>query len=391
MPHTYDFEQLQSKYNNFENPAASVKINGLDISDNKINLIVSDMEVELTSDMEASVAVFKYYNVYDFDTGKFRVDKIKKYILMGSSVSIELGYDSIKVNLFTGFIARVCFQYENEEIPCIEITCLDIKGIMMSSNFSRQLKAKTYSEAVKEIFEKVVYKKMAMAGIVDSQLNIDETPDSVNVSTSSDGNEETDETIEMVAESDYEFIVKAASKFNYEFFIDNLCIHFRKAKSNTTVLMKIEVGKGILCFEIVYDFTGIVEEVEVRATDIGKGKLISAKSKYKGKVSIGNKAKSYIKKAKYVYLDATVRSKKQAEYKADSIMEKISYRLGSIEAECIGMPELKPGRFLEVCGLGKPADNIFYITMVRHIFDNENGYRTKIYGKASSVEQSIMG
>ena len=40
----------------------------------------------------------------------------------------------------------------------------------------------------------------------------------------------TDKTVEMVAESDYEFVVKAAKKYNYEFFVSGGNVYFRKAK-----------------------------------------------------------------------------------------------------------------------------------------------------------------
>ncbi len=385
MTTQYDFTQLKRQYSDFTNPVASIKVNDMEVSANKCNMVVSDIDVELTSDMEASMALFKLYNVYDFDTGEFRISDIKKYILLGSAVSIFLGYGGSVQMVFSGFIARVNFQYQQEEIPCIEITCMDVKGIMMASNYSRQLKAKTYSEAVKEIFTKVTYEKLKSMGVMDSHMSIQDTPDTVEAKRSSNGNQETDETVEMVTESDFEFLIKAAKKFGFECYTVGKTFYFVKAMSNRTVLMGIKIGGGLLSFEISYDITGMVEQVEVRGMDVGKGTVISAKTKYQGQLSIGNKAKPLIKKTQYVYPDAGIRSQIQAQNRADALMEEISHRLGAVKAECIGIPELIPGRFVEIQGLGNPAANTFYITKVRHILNQRNGYRTIIYGKTDSV------
>lgn len=384
MGSEYDFNQLKRDYDDFSSPVADIRINNMEISENKFNIVVTDLEIELTSEMEASVALFRLNNVYDTEKEEYRIQDIKKYIFLGSAVSISMGYrNSLKI-VFSGYIAKVNFQYEPEDIPCIEITCMDIKGIMMASNYSKQLKAKTYSEAVKEIFQAVNYEKLKNIGVVDSQMNIQDTPDTVEAKHSSDNNQETDETMEMVAESDYEFLIKATKKFGFEAYMIGNIFNFVKAMSNTKVLMGLQIGAGLLGFEISYETTGIVEEVEVRGMDVGKGKVISARKKYQGSLSIGNKAKPLIKNTKYVFLDAGIRSKTQAQNRADALMQEISYRLGTLKAECIGMPELIPGRFVEIQRLGKPAENTYYITKVKHVLNETKGYRSILYGKVDS-------
>ena len=149
--------------------------------------------------------------------------------------------------------------------------------------------------------------------------------------------------------------------------------------------MEAAPGDGLRSYEIGYDFTGIVEKVEVRGMDAGKSKLIKASKKMQNKLSQGNKAKPLIKDSQKVYIDPTVTSKEEAGYRADYLAEDISYRLGTLEAEFIGLPELTPGRFLKVNGLGTAVSNTFYLVTVRHIMD-ERGYITKVTGKAAGME-----
>ena len=54
----------------------------------------------------------------------------------------------------------------------------------------------------------------------------------------------------MVAESDYEFVVKAAKKHNFEFFTECGQVYFRKAKSDTSILMEIGPATGMHSFDV---------------------------------------------------------------------------------------------------------------------------------------------
>ena len=377
----YRYSALREEYDGFQTPVAVVKINQKDISDNKSGLSISDVQVELTSGFEASMAVFSIYNSFDKKTASFRTEEIKKYIYLGSSISVSMGYKEVAKRIFSGFIAKVNFICEDEEMPYVQVTCMDVKGIMMSGSYARQMAASCYSEAVKEIFGKNVYTKM-QAQEIFTDLSIAETPDRQNNSAQSG---ESDRTIEMVNESDYEFVVRAAKKFNYEFFVDSGIVIFRRAKSADSVLMELELGEVLKTFDIEYDITGLVKAIDVRGMDTGKMKLISSKQKYDNKISMGNKAKQLLKNSEKVYIDPTVKSQQDADYRGAYLIEDMSYRFGTLTCECVGLPELKPGSFIKIKNLGEPADNRFYITEVSHRIDSEGVYTSRITAKASSV------
>ena len=66
-------------------------------------------------------------------------------------------------------------------------------------------------------------------------------------------------------------------------------------------------------------------------------------------------------------------------------MEQISYRYGSLRCEMIGIPELLPGHFVEVSGLGTGVDNTFYLSRVRHIMTEDGDYTVQMEGQAASA------
>lgn len=377
----FNYQALKKKYEDFAHPIMHIELNGKDFSKNKDGLQVSDIEVEMTSGFEAALATFVIYNCYNRESCEFRFDALKKYICMGSCVVISMGYGTCVREIFRGFISRVNFIFRQDEIPGVEITAMDVKGIMMAGNYARQLKATCFSDAVKEILNKTAYVRLQSNDVI-TKVEISDTPDKRPTNSE---DKASDQTIEMVCESDYEFIVKAAKKFNYEFFSIGGVVYFRKAKQNRELLLEASPGEGLRSYEISYDFTGIVEQVEVRGMDVGKSKMISASQKMKNKLSFGNKAKPLIKKSQKVYIDPTITSKEEASYRADYLAEDISYRLGTLEAEFIGLPELTPGRFLKVAGLGSAVSNTFYLVTVRHVMD-DRGYFTKVIGKTASME-----
>ena len=379
----YSFEDLTQKYQYFQHPDVVIEINDKNICDNKSTFAVSDIVVDLTSGYEASVVEFNIYNVYDATKATFNFEDVKNYILLGSKVEVYLGYAGTAKSVFVGAITRVSFQFEKYEIPCIHVTAMDVKGIMMSGSYSKQLRATNYSDAVEEILGRTAYEKLSGYDIVRS-INVTDTPDKLR-KLSAGTNDTSDSTIEMVAESDYEFIVKAAKKNNFEFFTECGHIYFRKAKSNTSILMEIGPHTAMRSFDVTYDMTGLVEKVVVRGMDVSKAKVISANKKFSNKISQGNKAKALLKGSEKVYIDTTVSTKEEAEDRVNSLMENMSYRYGKLDCELIGIPELMPGNYIELSGLGTGADNKFYMNKVKHVLTKNGEYLTRLEGIAASA------
>lgn len=381
-----DYASFRSRYGDFAAPLAAITVQGKALAVKQEPFIaVTDLRVETTSGFESSIASFRILNTYDNDEAAFRYDEIKRMIFLGASVRISLGYGKELVPVFAGFIADVAFGYEEDRLPYIEVTAMDVKSLMMGGTWSCQLTAKNYGDAVREIFNRSGYRELRSAGVIDDLANVKDTPDKKKTQPGQKS-EPSAETIEMVAESDYEFIVKAAKKYNYEFFIDRGKVYFRPAKEDKTLQAKLGVSKGIISFRSEYSITGLAASVEARSTDAGRGTVIKKREKINTTLSTSSRAKKLVGSAAKVYVDPTISSQEQADARVSSLIETMSYRLGSFEAECVGIPDLAPGRFLEASGMGAPADNVFYITSVVHEFDTQRGYRTKLRGCAAEIK-----
>ena len=382
----FNFNDLKETYESFHFPRIKAIVDGKELTSDD-GLMITGMDVELTSGYEASIATITVAGPYDEDSGSFNIDKTKKFFFLGSTIIIYAGYSVNCREVFRGFIARVHFIVPDmlqNDVPSIEITAMDAKGIMMANRHSKKLKAKFYSDAVKEILNANVFLTQKDENMKDfTVINVTDTPDKEEGKGESGT---TDRRVEMVEESDYEFIVKAAKKFNFEFFIVGQNLYFIEAKKNTNSLITLGPFCGVRSLDVGYDISGIVRSVEVRNIDMEEGKYLGDKKKASAKISLGNKAKPLVEKQSLVYIDPTAKSKNDAGYRAQYLMNQIDYRLGSLNAEFPGLPEFIPGRFITLSGFGKPVDNVFYLTKVRHVI-SDGYYRSILEGAANSIGQ----
>ncbi len=348
---------------------------------------VSNVTIDLTAGFEASQAVFHLYNVYDYENATFNFDTVKEFVLLGSPVKIYAGYDVTVTEVFEGVITKVGFYVEEDDVASIQVTAMDIKSVMMSNRYNRRLQSTAYSDAVKEIFDQNIYQSLQEKGAFNG-LSIDSTPDKSAAPMNPPAKKDIDKTIEMVGESDYEFVVKIAKKFNYDFFVVAGKVYFRMAKSDLTSQITITPDVNIKRLTVEYDMTGLVEQVEVRGLDVGKAKQVSGKKKNSNKLSQGNKAKALISGSKFVYIDPTVSDNSEAGYRADYLYENISYRYGTLELDIAGIPDILPGKYLKLSDIGTAASNDFYVQSVRHTFNAEGAFLTHIVGK---TDRQISG
>ena len=241
--------ELKKKYGDFAYPKVSLSVGGKLLKDNRAKLVLTDVTVDVSVGYEASILTFSLYQVYDEASGSYRLKDFKDYVMLGSKAEISMGYGEKLEKLFVGFISQVRYVKEQETIHHVEVTAMDIKGIMMANGCARQLSAGNFGDGVKEIFDKSLYQKLKAEGIF-AGAKIMDTPDKKDACT-----------LEMVWESDYEFVVKAAKYFNYEFFVERGTVYFRRAKeTGEASLLELSCEEGLSFYDISYDITGLVKK-----------------------------------------------------------------------------------------------------------------------------------
>ena len=119
----------------------------------------------------------------------------------------------------------------------------------------------------------------------------------------------------------------------------------------------------------------MVKKIEVRSIDESNGKQIKGSATISGKFAGGSSGNMLLGSSTQVFYEPGVKDAEEAKKRAEARIETIADNFGELECECVGIPELAPGRFVQVEGLSSQANRKYYVKVVRHVID-ESGYRT---------------
>ena len=85
-----------------------------------------------------------------------------------------------------------------------------------------------------------------------------------------------------------------------------------------------------------------------------------------------------------VYYEPGVKDAAEAKLRAQTRLDAGLARFGQMDCECIGIPELAPGRYVELDQLSSRMNRKYYVTCVRHVVDR-SGYRTYLKAEVDSL------
>ncbi len=378
------YEDLEKKYDYFEKADYLINIeNKIFNEENKIGAYIDNIEVKLSSETKASTATFCIYNCFREYPGSFETEQLRAYLNIGSKVEIFLGHGNFIREVFVGLITNVGFSYGNKNDAFIKVTAMDVMVIMQNNTSSKETGDKRFSDVIKAILNSSIYQQQWNSEIIRNMI-IEDTPDKPSETSSppgktSEDSESAETTVKM--ETDYDFIKKVAIKFIYEFFVHCGVIYFRKSKSNEATLLKIGIDDGLKSLNIGYNICNAVKNLVVRHYNSDDTKKThEVQKKISSGIISGNKFNGIISEKTKVIEDSAVKTEQEVALRAEQELAEIEYSIASINATLVGIPELEPGRFIEIIGLKIPQDNKFYITEITHTMSLVKGYSTKIRG-----------
>lgn len=362
MNTTTNFKSLVKKYDNFSAPAVEIAVGSTKLMTGK-DLDISSVEIELTSGYEASGCSFVISSAYDIEKTNFSKDVSS--IQIGEKVEVFIGYVR-KESVFEGYINQVDYIYgiDSEEFE-IRVECMDAKGLLMKNRRLEFFAEKSADAVVKKILSDSPVSRYL------SGKEIDTCP-------------KDDVPLRSHMMTDYEVIVEQASKNGYEFFIIQGKAYFRKKQKNKSTLIKLSPKDGIIGAKLSLSGQQLVKKIEVRSIDEESGKQIKGIANVSGKFSQSSSGNMMLGTSTQVFYEPGVKDADEAKKRANARAEAIADHFGELECECVGIPELVPGRFISVEQLSTQANRKYYVRYVRHEI-NETGYRTYFKAGVSSL------
>lgn len=360
---SYTFKDLDKKYDGFSAPAYEISIGGKTFECGKVP--ISTLEVELSCDGRAGGCSFHIEGNYDYEKRKW-VNEMADAVKAGVELEIKGGYGK-KKTIFYGYADDYSIDFDAEGASGISVTGLDGLGYLMSLREPLYAGKKKPAEIVKEILQKSVSagfaKKVDMASLDGFETSV------------------VKEQID-----DWKFLNLMAQRYGLSLFCVAGELIFSDVASKSSPIMTLTLGKGLDSFQKRVSLAHQVGKVEIMGRDVNQIAIQGEADS----VKVGGDGKSAaelvpaLKDAVLREYSEYARTQDECKTLAQNRLDGIAMGLVSGRGRCVGIPELIPGRYLKIDGGDKKANGSYFLTKVRHLFD-DNGYVTEFEVKGAKA------
>jgi phage protein D len=333
-------------------------------------LAFTSVEVDLQLSM-AGTFKFTIPNTFDPARAEFLTARGRpalNLLKLGTRVWIRMGYGDKagQLLLLSGYITNVGTSFTEGSSPDLEVSGQDALYLMTLGTREHRYPDSTVEKAVNAV-------------VAEHKLR-----------TSFQGSPPSELTLDSDHVSDMEFLRRLAANFStrnakWEFFaraderVDT--IHFRPRSTKVDPVGTLKWGGDLLSFRPEANLGNQVARVEVKGWDqVGKAEILGearAHGDSPGKAKTGAQIQqSFLSREVVRTVRLPVRSKKEADERAEAEMANaISDHLKG-DGETFGFPELLPDTRVKLGGLGAKFSRTYYVTKTVHTY-NSSGYRTR--------------
>ncbi|MCC5645336.1 VgrG-related protein [Nostoc sp. CHAB 5824] len=183
-------------------------------------------------------------------------------------------------------------------------------------------------------------------------------------------------------QTNMEFLQERAARIGYELFVRDGKINFCKPKPNPIKPLALKWLVDINKFSTRVTSAEQVSSVEVRAWDYTKKKLITGTAKKEKQLTkTGNQLGSStstafpnLKSHEMTVVDKPVATVKQAKTMAQALFDELGGEFVYADAKAEGNPDIRPGRVIDLQGMGDRYSGKYYVTETRHFYSKRVYY-----------------
>lgn len=346
---SFTYGELSNKYGSFFAPTAAITVNGSKLSD---KIALASVSVHTTVEDHADSFSIRVSNAFDWKSSEWLWQDV---FVLGAPIDISFGYVDKLTAVFNGYITSVTAEFQDSDGATLLVSGMDLSFFMMKGKRMQTWNEKKYSDIVSEIAQRH-----------KATPNIDATEDVL-------------PTVSQNMMDDFQFVQQLARLVNYDFFVVGKQLYFRKPLTQTTPVVTLAWGKEIRSLSIEHNLAEQLSGVKVRYWDDKEQKVVvseaGAITKLGGNSRTGKDVLAKIGDfTETIYLNASASA--QAKHVADAMLNRRAMQLVSGTGECLGIPELRAGRYLKISGAGKTYNQPYYVTAASHVLDEE-GYATR--------------
>ena len=323
-----DFSRLHEKYGGFRRPTFALTVDGVRL-DSGPGVSIETLECRLTARRQAGSLCL----AADLIPGSALGGTWLAAVQPGAVCSLALGYQEIHETVFSGFVYDVAWGDPLDAgVERLELVCLDVRGQLMLSACPDAGAARSLSQLARAILNQPACTRMA------SDVRLGRIP------------EDWDLPFQRAGATDFAVLCAAADFLCLEFYAFGGTVYFGPARPSSETAVAFSGPNGLL--------------------ELRRRRSLSGQDRGFGSARMGAALVRDLHQA-----EPALRTMAQANHLAQVRMEARQRRGGGLAGRGTGLPELRPGRFVEVSGLSEPVNGTYYVQSVTHTID-ETGFET---------------
>ena len=358
----YTYSTLWKKYDQFTAPAFEITVGSTKLDCNQYT--IPSLDVEICADGNAGGCSFTVDGLYDYETETWS-NKLASLIQVGDKLIVKGGYVQ-KKELFYGYVDDYTVEFQKDRAPRVSVTGIDALGYLMSLREPLYAGQKKAAEIVKTILNKGVSAGFAKSVTVGTLTGF-ETP------------------IVKEQVDDWRFLNLMAQRYGASLFVVDGELIFDTVADQTSPIITLQLGRELQSFTKRVSIAHQVGKVEIYGRDVNQKAVKGTASSVS--TGSGKSAADLVPKLKQAVLrEYSEYAQTQAECKklAQNRLNGIAMGLVFAQGQCVGIPELIPGRYLKVEGTDDQLDGTYFLTKIRHSFVND-GYVTSFEAKGAKI------
>ena len=347
-----DFSQLYQQYGGLREPGFTLAVDGAELSTGRDTRLLS-LTCELTCTLPAGFLRLEAALDPNGERGEAWLDAFQ----LGAVCALSLGYGAQRTQVFRGFVYDVgrSDPLRGGDVE-LEAVCLDARGALMLSSRADAGAGRSLSQLVDGILDQSCCTRLATNRTVESP------PEDWNLPA------------RRLGESDYEVMCAAARLLCYEFYAFADKLYFGPPRPDSSPCVSFDGPNGLVELRRHRTLAGQCAAVAVSGAD-SQGRRVYARHARAADSGFGAGQMSQVLSLDLHQPMGTVRTMAQAQYLSQARMAERQRRAGGVSGRCAGLPQLRPGRFLELSGLDEETNGSYYVRTVRHNLD-ERGVET---------------
>jgi phage protein D len=177
-------------------------------------------------------------------------------------------------------------------------------------------------------------------------------------------------------QTDMEFIHERARCNGFQAYVENDKLYFKKAANAPSSGATLEWGKNLTHFQARFSGAGQVSQSEVHGWDMKQKKAVVGSRKSPEGTPVvasekhgGKLADSAFGSAPGLFHSQAVNNQAEAENLAQARLNENCQNFFQAEGICLGNPEIRAGKLVEIKGVGKRFSGKYMVTRAVHRYD----------------------